>query len=282
MEWTPWEKVPGVEFTDLIYEKKYRKIEGQLAGGVARISVNRPDRMNAFTQHTMDEGMEATLMASDDPTVGIIIHTGVGDNFGSGGDVEWEAGGGLVYLMRVGGHGFNEYAHRSRKPVLAVVRGYCLGGSHHWAYCCDFTIAADNAIFGQNGPRVGSPADGWPMAYLTRVVGAKKAREIWMLCRRYTAQEALQMGLVNEVWPLDQLDDAVDRFCSDLLDGSPACIEILKASFDMDIDYMRGSNCSNLNSMYPEYFSTEESKEGQKAFMEKRPPNFWQYRKPKE
>ncbi len=148
-------------------------------------------------------------------------------------------------------------------------------------YCCDFTLAADNAVFGQNGPRVGSAADGWYVTYLTRVVGAKKAREIWMFARRYTAQEALQMGLVNKVVPLNKLDEEVDRWCEEILSLSPSCIEVLKTAFDSDVDYMRGQNGHWANLMYPDVVDSPEVKEAQQAFMEKRAPDFWKVRKQK-
>jgi naphthoate synthase/2-ketocyclohexanecarboxyl-CoA hydrolase len=170
-----------------------------------------------------------------------------------------------------------------RKPVRAAVRGYAIGGGHHLAYMCDFTVAADNAIFGQVGPRIGSPADGYYVPYLTRVVGAKKAREMWMLCRRYNAQQALAMGLANAVVPLADLDAEVDRWCEEILALSPTCIEILKAAFDAETGLLEGAVGTQgiwSNLMYPEFFDSAEVKEAQQAFFEKRPPNFWQFRRP--
>lgn len=143
----------------------------------------------------------------------------------------------------------------------------------------DFTIAAENAIFGQNGPRLASPADGYIPAYLTRVVGAKKAREIWMLCRKYNAQQALEMGLINAVAPLDKLEDEVDKWCEEILSLSPGCVEILKASFDADTDYMEGSIGKMSRLLYPDWFDMKECEEGSKAFMEKRKPEFWRIRR---
>ena len=233
MGWTDWGKVtgPGLDFTEVIYEKKYHT---EFEGGVARIAINRPKKYNSFTNLTMDEMFKAFYDASHDPMIGVVILTGVGDHFGTGGDVEWEVWGlreQFWWKMPA-----NRLVRLSRKPVIAVVRGYCIGGSHHLAYCCDFTLAADTAIFGQNGPRVSSPADGYIMPYLVSVVGAKKAREIWMLCRRYTAQEAKEMGLVNQVVPPDMLDEEVDKWCEEILSLSPGCIEILKAAFDSMLD----------------------------------------------
>ena len=146
------------------------------------------------------------------------------------------------------------------------------------AYCCDFTIAADSAKFGQAGPRVSSPADGFFVPYLTKVVGAKKAREMWMLCRRYTADQALEMGLVNAVVPLAELETAVDDWCDELLQASPGCLEILKATFDQEMDgYVEMGVISSQ--FYPDWFDTPEGKEGGKAFAEKRKPRFWSLRK---
>jgi naphthoate synthase/2-ketocyclohexanecarboxyl-CoA hydrolase len=145
------------------------------------------------------------------------------------------------------------------------------------AYCCDFTIAADNAKFGQAGPRVSSPADGFFVPYLTKVVGAKRAREMWMLCRRYPAEQALEMGLVNQVVPLDSLEEAVDQWCEELLSVSPGCLEILKASFDQEMDgYAEMGVISSQ--FYPDWFDMPEGKEGGAAFTGKRPPRFWSLR----
>lgn len=275
MAWTPWEKVTEFEFTDIIYEKKYL----DSGGGVARVMFNRPDKLNAFTDHTIREMATALDDASHDPAIGVVVLTGTGDRaFSSGGDVSWEAGGGL---RRQFYHSYppNHFLRMCRKPIIAAVKGYAIGGGHHLAYCCDFTIAADNAIFGQNGPRVASPADGYPVAYLTRVVGAKKAREIWMLCRRYNAQQALEMGLANTVVPLEKLEEEVDKWCEEILAFNPTCIEVLKATFDGDIDYMAGSfgRCSSF--MAPEFFEGPDPKEAADAFFQKRKPNFWQFRK---
>ena len=274
-KWTEWEKVKGYDFTDIIYEKKYHQ---ELLGGVARITINRPHKMNAFTAHTMDEMFHAFYDASHDKMIGVIVLTGAGERaFCTGGDIEWEEKGlREQFYWRLSA---NHLVRMSRKPVLAAVKGYAIGGGNHLAYFCDFTIAAENAIFGQNGPRVASPADGFIVAYLTRVVGAKKAREMWMLCRRYNAQQALEMGLVNAVVPLDKLDEEVDRWCEEILSLSPGCIEILKASFDQDISYMEGSYTQISRYLYPDWFDMPECHEGPKAFLEKRKPNFWKIRK---
>jgi naphthoate synthase/2-ketocyclohexanecarboxyl-CoA hydrolase len=165
-----------------------------------------------------------------------------------------------------------------RKPIIAAIKGWAIGGGHHIAYFCDFSIAAENAMFGQNGPIVGSPADGYIVRYLVSVVGAKRAREIWMLCRRYNAQQALEMGLVNTVVPIDQMDAEVDKFAEEILSKSPECIEILKATFDSEVDDMSGSIRRTVSLMYPNFPLGPEVQEAQTAFWEKRPPNFWKIR----
>ena len=267
-----WRKVEGYDFDDLIYEKKYLK-----TGGVARMTINRPAKLNSFTGATIRHMWECIFDINSDPSIGVAIMTGAGDKaFCTGGDVEAEAEGEFEDTVFLN---CNKMIVACRKPIIAVVKGWSVGGGNHMAYCCDFTIAADNARFAQNGPRVGSPACGWPIQYAVRVVGAKKAREMWMLCRRYSAQEAQEMGLVNSVVPLDKIDEEVDKWCEEILSLSPGCLEILKASFDMDIDYMSGSYGQMSRVMYPDWFDSKECKEGPKAFMEKRKPDFWKIRK---
>jgi dihydroxynaphthoic acid synthetase len=276
MAWTSWDGNTGFDLQDVIYERKYR----DSGGGIARITINRPERLNAFTDRTIGEIATALDDASHDRSVGVVVLTGAGDRaFSSGGDVEWEAEGGLRRQF-YGSFPPNHYLRMCRKPVIAAVRGFAIGGGNHLAYCCDFTIAAENAIFGQNGPRVASPADGYPVAYLTRVVGAKRAREMWMLCRRYNARQALEMGLVNAVVPLDKLDEEVDRWCEEILDLNPTCIEVLKATFDSDIEYMAGSFGRLSSLMAPNFFEGPDPKEATEAFFAKRKPDFWQFRKP--
>ena len=275
MSWTDWRKTEGdgLDFEEILYEKKFHS---ETEGGVARICVNKPDRYNTLTTHTVDEMFRAFYEANHDTSIGAIIVAGAGKHFGAGGDVEWEKWG-LREAF------YNRYPHNrliraSRKPVIAAVQGYCLGGHNHMAYCCDFTIAADNAMFGQAGPKVSSPADGFFVPYLTRVIGAKRAREMWMLCRRYTALEAYQMGLVNRVVPLERLEDAVDKWCEELLRVSPGCLEILKATFDQEMDGFADLGIIS-SQFYPDWFDTPEGKEGGKAFTEKRKPRFWSLRK---
>jgi dihydroxynaphthoic acid synthetase len=267
-----WRKVEGYDYDDLIYEKKYLGI-----GGVARMTINRPDKLNSFTGATIRHMWECVYDINADPSIGVVIMTGAGDKaFCTGGDVGVEAEGEFEDALFIG---CNKLIVACRKPIIAVVKGWCVGGGNHMAYCCDFTIAADNARFAQNGPRVGSPACGWPIQYAIRIMGAKKAREMWMLCRRYSAQEALEMGLVNVVVPLDKVDEEVDKWCGEILEKSPTCIEILKASFDDEFAAMRGNETMDLQKrIFPVFMNSEEQKEAQNAFFEKRQPDFLKFR----
>jgi len=277
MSWSEWQPVveAGLEFDEIVYAKKYHN---ELEGGVARILMNKPDKYNAMTLRTVEQMFRAFYDADHDPMIGVIVIAGAGKNFGAGGDVEWEKWG-LREAF------YNRYPHNrlmrmSRKPIIAAVQGYCIGGHNHMAYCCDFTIAADNAVFGQAGPKVGSPADGFFVPYLCKVVGAKRAREMWMLCRRYKAPEALEMGLINKIVPLAELEAEIDRWCEEILQVSPGCIEILKAAFDQEMEgYAEMGIISSR--MYPDWFDGPEAKEGPAAFLEKRPPRFWKTRKQK-
>jgi len=272
--YTAWQRVEGegLAVDEIVYEKKHHT---ELKGGIARVTINKPDKLNTMTMHTVDEMFRAFYDADHDPTVGVVVVAGAGKHFGTGGDVEWERWGLRAAF-------YNRYPHNrlirlSRKPVIAQVQGYCLGGHNHMAYVCDFTIAADNAIFGQAGPRVSSPADGFFVPYLCSVVGAKRAREMWMLCRRYPAHEALEMGLVNRVVPLDRLEDEVMQWCSELLLASPGCLEVLKAAFDQQMDGYADLGVIS-SQFYPDWFDTPEGKEGGNAFVGKRKPQFWKLR----
>ena len=274
MSWTDWQEVEGdgMDFDEILYDKKHHT---SLEGGIARITMNKPEKYNAMAISTVEEMFRAFYEANHDPSIGVIVVAGAGKHFGTGGDVDWERWG-------LRGAFYNRYPHNrlirsSRKPVMAVVQGYCLGGHNHMAYCCDFTIAADTAKFGQAGPKVSSPADGFFVPYLTKVIGAKKAREMWMLCRHYSAEEAEQMGLVNTVVPLDEVWEEVDRWCEELLSKSPGCLEILKASFDQEMDGY--SEMGIISSQYyPDWFDRPEGKEGGASFQEKRTPKFWSIR----
>lgn len=258
------------KFTDIVYTKR---------DGVARIVMNRPERYNAFRDLTLKEMIRAFNDAAADGSVGVVVLTGAGDKaFSSGGDVEWEAKGGLE-RMHEDPLDVHNAMRNCLKPIIARINGYAIGGGHHIAYFSDFSIAAEHAIFGQNGPRIGSPAGGYIVSYLARVAGAKKAREIWYLCRRYTARQALEMGLVNTVVPMAKLDEEVDKWCREVLALSPSCLKILKASFEAEYDYLRGSG-SNLQRMIaPNFFESGEGLEGATAFLERRPPDFSRFRK---
>ena len=275
-QWSDWAGVAGEgleEFREILYEKKSHL---GLGGGVARVTLNKPDKMNTLTLATVDEMFRAFYDANHDPMVGVIVVAAKGRHFGAGGDVEWERWG----LREAFYHRYphNRLIRMSRKPVIAQVQGYCLAVHNHMAYCCDFTIAADNAVFGQAGPRVSSLADGFFVPYLTRVVGAKKARELWMLCRKYSAAQALEMGLVNTVVPLERLEAEVDQWCAEMLALSPGCLEVLKAAFDQEMDGYR-EQCVTSAAMYPDWFDMPEGKEGGAAFLGKRPPEFWDIRR---
>jgi len=275
MNWSEWNPVTGEGldgFKEITYQKKHLLT---LGGGVARISFNRPEKMNSLTASMVEEMFRAFYDANHDASIGIVILAGRGKHFGAGGDVEWERWGlrGTFYNR----YPVNRLVRLSRKPVLAQVQGYCIGGHNHLVYCCDFTIAADNSIFGQAGPRVSSPADGYFVPYLASVVGAKKAREMWMLCRKYKAEQALQMGLVNSVVPLERLDAEVEQWCEELLAVSPGCLEVLKATFDQEMDGYKELGTISAQ-MYPDWFDSPEGKEGGAAFLEKRKPGFWTIR----
>lgn len=268
-----WKKVEGFNFGEIIYEKKYFD-----NGGVARITINRPEKLNALTNFGFNEIVEALDDANIDDSVGVVVITGAGDKaFCSGGDVQWEEEGGLRRQFMFSNPP-NEFIKLCLKPVIAAVKGYAIGGGNHLAYWCDLTIAADNAIFGQAGPRVGSPAAGNFVRYLTKVIGMKRAAEMWFLCRRYNAQQALEMGLVNAVVPVDKLDEEVDKWCQELLALSPTCLRLLKATFAAEAEYLGGPSRTFVMKYAPDYFRTEESREGPQSFLEKRKPNFGKFR----
>ena len=263
----------ALEFQDIIYQKHHR------VQGAAWVTINRPEVMNAFTGQTLAEMKEAVIDANCDESVGVVVITGTGDRaFCAGGDIKW-----LSEAQQEGrwGHGdFDPHAgiEECLKPIIARVNGYSIGGGNHMAYFCDFTIASEKATFAQVGPRVGSPASGHYVSYLTWVVGAKKAKEMWMLCRRYTAQQALDMGLVNVVVPPEKLDEEVDKWCRELLAKSPSCLKILKASFRSLYDPLRQSSRRNwVDEFVPGFFQSGEADEGKNAFLERREPDFSRY-----
>jgi naphthoate synthase len=261
-----WQRVR--DYQDIIYEH----IEG-----IARITINRPNVRNAFRPETVSEMMDAFAHARDDAGIGVVLLTGAGrDAFCSGGDQRVRGDAGYVGADRVPRLNVLDLQRMIRtlpKPVIAVVAGYAIGGGHVLHLVCDLTIAADNAVFGQTGPKVGSFDGGYGACYLARVVGHKKAREIWYLCRQYTAQEALAMGLVNTVVPLDELEDEAVRWASELLEKSPMALRVLKAAFNADTDGLAGLQQLAGDATLLYYLSAE-AQEGRNAYVEKRRPNF--------
>jgi naphthoate synthase len=255
-------------FQDITFDK---------SEGIATMSINRPEVMNAFRGQTVDEMIEAFRDAWHDRAIGVVILTGAGDRaFSSGGDQSVRSGGGYRGGMNV--EELHAIIRDIPKPVIAAVNGYAIGGGHVLHVICDLSIAADTARFGQVGPRVGSVDPGFGTAYLARVVGEKKAREIWYLCRQYSAQEALEMGLVNKVVPAAQLMDEARSWAREMLAMSPTAIRIAKASFTAETDHIKGIGALGGNALGL-YYRTEESMEGRNAFMERRKPDFGKFRR---
>jgi 2-ketocyclohexanecarboxyl-CoA hydrolase len=253
-------------YEDILYDKR---------DGVGSITINRPNVLNAFRAKTVEEMLEAVRDADYDDAIGVIVLAGVGDRaFCSGGDNSSRDGGyGGRGLVGMPIEELHSAIRDARKPVIAKVQGYAIGGGNVLATVCDLTIASEKAVFGQVGPRVGSVDPGWGTAYLSRLVGEKRAREIWFLCRRYTAAEAFQMGLVNKVVPPEQLDAEVEAWCREILALSPTAIAIAKRSFNADSENIRGIGALGFEALAL-YYQSEEAKEGTRAFMEKRKPNF--------
>lgn len=259
-----------------IFDGSYRDILYTVKNGIGTIAINRPDKLNAFTQHTIYEWEDAFRRAEADKNVGVIVFTGVGDRaFSAGGDVNWEKEGGTKDEQYDTAH----LIINCPKVVIARVNGWSIGGGNHLAYFCDITIAAEHARFGQNGPRVGSPAGGYMVAHLANIVGHKRAREMWMLCRRYTAQEMLAWGLINAVVPMDKLDEEVEKWANEIMALSPTVIGTVKASFRYILDDMMKKDIHEvLREVRPNYYETGEQLEGASAFLEKRKPDFLKYR----
>jgi 2-ketocyclohexanecarboxyl-CoA hydrolase len=262
----------------------YEDILFTTEGRTATICINRPKKYNAFRPRTVVELLDAFLKAGWDKDIGSIVLTGAGDKaFCTGGDQSDHAGGQYGDNDARGPVGMpvDELHSAIRdvpKPVIAKVRGYAIGGGNVFATICDLTIAAESAIFGQVGPKMGSVDPGFGTAYLARVVGEKKAREMWYMCKRYTAQEALAMGLVNAVVPDDKLDAEVAAWCSELNKRSPTAIALAKKSFNADTESIRGMGGLAMQALRM-YYNTEESQEGVKALNEKREPDFMKYYK---
>lgn len=263
-----------------ISERKYEDILYETYNGIAKITINRPQVRNAFRPKTVSELIDAFAYARDDAKVGAIILTGAGDlAFCSGGDQSVRGHGGYVgedQIPRLNVLDLQRLIRVIPKPVVAMVAGYAIGGGHVLHVVCDLTIAAENARFGQTGPRVGSFDAGYGAGYLARIIGHKKAKEIWFLCRQYDAQEALDMGLVNTVVPLEQLEDETVQWCEEMLAMSPTALRFLKASFNADTDGLAGLQQLAGDATLL-YYTSDEAKEGRDAFKEKRKPDFDQF-----
>jgi 2-ketocyclohexanecarboxyl-CoA hydrolase len=262
-------------YTDILYEA----IEG-----IATITINRPKVLNAFRVETVAEMIEAFQAAWADRTVGVVILTGAGERaFCAGGDQSVRSAGGYQGAAARSDIGLDvEELHAVirdiPKPTIAAVNGWAIGGGNVLQVVCDLSIAAEHARFGQVGPRVGSVDPGYGTAYLARVVGEKKAREIWYLCRQYTAAEALAMGLVNAVVPADRLLEEARSWAREMLALSPTALKIAKASFNADTDHIRGIGGLGMSALAL-YYGTEEALEGKNAFLERRKPDFGRFRR---
>ena len=269
-----WTKVK--EYEDIIYEK---------SDGIAKVTINRPHKRNAFRPLTVFEMFEAFTDAREDSSVGVVLLTGAGPHsdgkyaFCSGGDQSVRGKAGYVGgdgVPRLNVLDLQKLIRSMPKVVIALVSGYAIGGGHVLHVICDLSIAADNAIFGQTGPKVGSFDGGFGSSYLARIVGQKKAREIWYLCRQYNAQQALEMGLVNTVVPVDDLEAEGVRWAREVMEKSPLAIRCLKSAFNADCDGQAGLQelAGNATLLY---YLTEEGTEGKQAFLDKRKPDFAQY-----
>ncbi len=259
-----------VEYKDILYDE---------TGGIATVTFNRPEVLNAFRMGTYEEVTDAINRAGWNKAIGVIVLTGAGRAFGVGGDSgdkkSERAGKGI---LGVPVEALHAAIRDVPKPVIAKVRGYAIGGGNVLVTLCDLTVAAETAVFGQVGPKVGSVDPGYGTAYLARIVGEKKAREIWYLCRRYTAAEAMAMGLVNKVVPDADLDAEVARWCAEILDLSPTALAIAKRSFNADTEHIRGIANVAFQAVSL-YYGTDEAKEGGNAFREKRKPRFRDHQK---
>ncbi|MBD2083110.1 1,4-dihydroxy-2-naphthoyl-CoA synthase [Leptolyngbya sp. FACHB-17] len=269
-----WHSVKSYE--DILYHK---------ADGIAKITINRPHKRNAFRPKTIVELYDAFANAREDSRIGVILFTGAGPHtdgkyaFCSGGDQSVRGHAGYVDeagVPRLNVLDLQRLIRSMPKAIIALVAGYAIGGGHVLHLLCDLTIAADNAIFGQTGPKVGSFDGGFGASYMARIVGQKKAREIWYLCRQYNAQEALEMGLVNTVVPVDQLEAEGIQWAQEILEKSPIAIRCLKAALNADCDGQAGLQelAGNATMLY---YMTEEGSEGKQAFLEKRKPDFRKY-----
>ena len=258
-------------YTDILCDKQE---------GVAWVTINRPQVRNAFRTRTVRELTEAFEDARWDPSIGVVVLTGAGDKaFCSGGDQKERGQSGYATEERpMDVEALHSAIRHIPKPVIAMVNGFAVGGGHVLHVLCDLSIAADTAIFGQTGPRVGSVDAGHGTGVLARIVGEKKAREIWYMCRQYSASEALAMGLVNKVVPLKDLRSEVEQWCRELLEKSPTALALAKQSFNIDSE-QRAGVAQFAHTALNLYYQTEEAMEGRNAFVEKRPVNFGRFRK---
>jgi naphthoate synthase len=262
--------------------KEYKEILFTFQDGIAKISINRPQVHNAFTPLTVKEMIDAMNICRDEEKIGVIILTGEGGKaFCSGGDQSVRGHGGYIgedTVPRLNVLDLQKQIRSIPKPVVAMVAGWAIGGGHVLHVVCDLSIAAENARFGQTGPNVGSFDGGFGASYLARVVGQKKAREIWFLCDQYNAEEALDMGLVNKVVPLEKLEETTIAWCKKILEKSPLALRMLKSSFNAELDGQAGIQelAGNATLLY---YLSEEAKEGKNAFLEKRKPDFSKFPK---
>jgi len=262
--------------------KEYKEILFHQYQGIARISINRPEVHNAFTPLTVNEMMDAMLICRENTAIGVIILTGEGGkSFCSGGDQSVRGHGGYIgqdTVPRLNVLDLQKMIRSIPKPVIAAVAGWAIGGGHVLHVVCDLTIAAENARFGQTGPKVGSFDGGFGASYLARIVGQKKAREIWFLCDQYDANEAIDMGLVNKVVPLEKLEETYVEWANKILQKSPLAIRMLKSAFNAELDGQAGIQelAGNATLLY---YLSDEAKEGKNAFLEKRDPDFSKFPK---
>ncbi|MDP3149698.1 MAG: 1,4-dihydroxy-2-naphthoyl-CoA synthase [Ignavibacteria bacterium] len=265
--------IKAKDYKDIIYEKM---------DGIAKITINRPEVRNAFRPETVIEMFDAFTDAREDQSIGVVLLTGAGPAndgkfaFCSGGDQRIRGDQGYIGgdgVPRLNVLDLQKLIRSIPKPVIALVAGYAIGGGHVLHVVCDLTIAADNAIFGQTGPKVGSFDGGFGASYLARLVGQKRAREIWYLCRQYSAVEAYEMGLVNKVVPVNELENEGVQWAKEILEMSPLSLRLLKSAFNAELDGQQGIQelAGNATLLY---YMTEEAQEGKKAYLEKRKPNF--------
>ena len=268
-----WE--PIKEYSDIRFERSAGE-------GIAKVTINRPEVRNAFRPQTVTQMIEAFDIARDDPEIGVVVLTGEGEHaFCAGGDQNVRGKGGYVDdsgVPRLNVLDLQMRIRRMPKPVVAMVAGYAIGGGHVLHVVCDLTIAADNAIFGQTGPRVGSFDGGFGSSYLASIIGQKKAREIWFLCRQYSAADALEMGLVNTVVPYAELESTTVQWCREMLALSPMALRFIKMGMNAELDGQAGLQQLAGDATLL-YYMTEEGTEGKNAFLDKRPPDFSKFRR---